>query len=210
MTIFKAVLSLALILTFQAMVAAHAIADDKTPAATTDALKAPVSDAKERTILDYIKDYVDVPNGGIDWTVFGQTKEIKVKTKATDGGDIEHVKPEYTPAVKALDGKQIIIKGYMFPLGPGENQTSFLFGPFPLNCPYHYHVSSSLVMDVNTNESVKFSYDPIVIKGTLILASADDESGTFYRLGNAEVETTAAPQATGFKWPGEIKMRNDN
>lgn len=75
----------------------------------------------------------------------------------------------------------------MFPLDETENQKLFLFGPFPLSCPFHYHVTPSLVLEVHADKhSVKFSYDPVVMTGTLELVPDDPEYSTFYRLKDAK------------------------
>ncbi len=141
------------------------------------------SDAANRTLMDYIKDYVDVPKGATDWKVFGKTKEINIEGKTKDGYDTQYYKPGFTPELKALDGKEVTIKGYMFPLGPGEKQNLFLFGPFPVNCPFHYHVGPSLVIEVHADaDPVRFSYDPIILKGKLQLVPKDEENSTFYKL----------------------------
>lgn len=138
------------------------------------------------TIMDYIKDYVDVPEGAIDWEVFGTTKEIEVHTKTEDGYDNQYSKPEFQPEVKALNGKEITVKGYMFPLDETDNQKNFLFGPFPLSCPYQYHVGPPLVLEVHADHHpVKFDYKPVVITGTLELVPDDPEYSTFYRLKDA-------------------------
>jgi hypothetical protein len=144
------------------------------------------SDGTTRTLNDYIQDYVDVPKGATDWKVFGATKEIDVKGVDKDGYDYEYSKPGFTDAVKALDGKQITVKGFMFPLGETEGQKLFLFGPFPLSCPYQYHVGPSLVLEVHTDKKpINFSYDPITITGKLQLVSEDPEMNTFFRLVDA-------------------------
>ena len=96
------------------------------------------ADAPTRSLEDYIKDYVDVPPGATDWKVFGKTKQIDVRGKTPDGYDLQYYKPEFTPEVTALDGKQITIKGFMFPLNETEKQKLFLIGPFPINCPFQY------------------------------------------------------------------------
>ncbi|WP_445678544.1 DUF3299 domain-containing protein [Radicibacter daui] len=146
------------------------------------------SDGTTRTLNDYIKDYVDVPKGATDWKVFGQTQEIDVKGVDKDGYDYEYTKPEFTPAVEALDGKQVTVKGFMFPLGETEGQKLFLFGPFPLSCPYHYHVGPSLVLEVHVDKKpINFSYDPITITGKLQLVKEDPEMNTFFRLMDAKV-----------------------
>lgn len=147
------------------------------------------TDAPERTIADYIKDYVDVPEGATDWKVFSATRELKIEGRDADGMDYSFVKPEFTEAVKALDGKKIKIKGYMFPLESEDEQHLFLFGPFPVSCPFHYHVGPSLVLEVKTKgKGIRFSYDPIVVTGTLELVHEDLETGVFYRLKDTSVQ----------------------
>ncbi|PZO86733.1 MAG: hypothetical protein DI626_05700 [Micavibrio aeruginosavorus] len=147
------------------------------------------TDAPERTIADYIKDYVDVPEGAVDWKIFSKTKELKIEGRDADGMDYSFVKPEFPEDVKALNGKKIKIKGYMFPLESEDNQKMFLFGPFPVSCPFHYHVGPSMVLEVYTKgKGIKFSYDPLVLTGTLELVPEDLETGVFYRLKNASVE----------------------
>lgn len=140
-----------------------------------------------KTIEDYIEDFVDVPEGGINWKVFGTTQEIHIETKDADGFDLAYTKPEFAPEVKALDGQQIKIKGYMFPLDETEEQKLFLFGPFPLSCPFQYHVGPALVLEVHADKNpVTFDYEAITITGTLELVPDDPEYSVFYRLNNAK------------------------
>ena len=148
----------------------------------------PGADAPTRTLEDYIKDYVDVPKGATDWKVFGATKQINVEWQDKKKFSYQYFKPEFTQAVKDLDGKTVTVKGYMFPLGENEKQNLFLFGPFPVSCPFQYHVGSNLVMEVHADAApIKFSYDAIVITGTLELVPKDEDNSTFYRLRNAHI-----------------------
>jgi len=143
----------------------------------------PMADAPTRTIKDYIKDFVDVPEGATDWQIFGKTKEISVEGKGEDGLEFQYYKPEFPPELLALDGKRITVKGFMFPLDSTEEQKFFLFGPFPLNCPFQYHVGPSLVIEAYSEKNpVEFSYDPMVIEGTLELVPLDPQNSAFYRL----------------------------
>lgn len=152
------------------------------------ALSIEPDDAVTRTIRDSISKYVDVPEGAVSWQVFGTTREIDVEGKTPDGLDFGYTKPGFQPKVTALDGQQIRIKGYMFPLDETEQQKSFLFGPFPLSCPFHYHVGPSLVMEVHADQHpVAFSYDPVVLTGRLQLVPDDPDYSTFYRLLDARV-----------------------
>jgi hypothetical protein len=139
-----------------------------------------------KTIMDYIEDYVDIPEGAVDWKTFGTTKEVMVKTKTEDGYDWEYYKPEFQEDLRKLDGQKIIVKGFMFPLDSTEAQKLFLFGPFPVSCPFQYHVGPSLVLEVHADDHpVTFNYDPVVLEGTLQLVNEDPENNTFYRLINA-------------------------
>jgi hypothetical protein len=142
-----------------------------------------VLDAPNRTLADFAKDYVDVPKGGTDWKLFGKTKEINVEGKDKQGYDFQYFKPGFPAALKALDGKEITVKGFMFPLGAVDKQKLFLFGPFPVSCPFHYHVSPALVLEVHADKApIAFSYDAITLTGKLQLVSKDPENSTFYRL----------------------------
>lgn len=147
------------------------------------------SDGTTRTIADYIEKYVDVPKGATNWKVFGATKEIEITGRDKDGMDFEYIKPEFPASVRALDGKKIVVKGFMFPLEGDEAQHLFLFGPFPVSCPFHYHVGPSLAIEVHTGaKPIDFSYDPITIAGTLELVEKDEENGVFYRLKDAALQ----------------------
>lgn len=141
------------------------------------------SDAPTRGIEDYIKDFVDVPEGATDWKTFGKTKVLNVETKDSEGLDFQYYKPEFPPELKALDGKTVKIKGFMFPLDETEDQKLFLFGPFPLNCPFQYHVQSNLVIESHADKKpIPFTYDPLTLEGTLELVPEDKENSTFFRL----------------------------
>ncbi len=160
---------------------------DTTVSGTVD-LGAQPTDAPNRTLADFIKDYVDVPQGATDWKVFSKTKEVNVEGKTKDGYDYQFFKPKFTPEVRKLDGQIVTVKGFMFPLGETEKQKMFLFGPFPVSCPFHYHVSPALVIEVHADKTpVKFSYDAVTLKGKLQLIDADPENSTFYKLVDVQV-----------------------
>ena len=75
----------------------------------------------------------------------------------------------------------------MFPLDETEGQKHFLFGPFPLSCPFQYHVGPSLVVEVHADKNpVFFDYEPVTIAGTLELVPEDREYSVFYRLKDAQ------------------------
>jgi len=145
-------------------------------------------DSPSQSLKDLAKNYIDVPKGATDWKLLGSTAEKNIQGKDKDGYEYQYYKPVFTPEVKALAGKEITVKGFMFPLDSSDKQKEFLLGPFPVGCPFHYHVAPALVIEVHAEKKpAKFSYDPITVKGVLELVPADPDSGVFYRLKNAEV-----------------------
>lgn len=148
----------------------------------TQTIEPPQSD-----LLELIPQFVTIPEGGTPWDVFSETIEHEYTNKSDDEYDYVGVRPEFSERIKKLDGQTIIVQGYMFPLGQGEEQTQFLLGPFPLSCPYHYHVPPKLLLEAHAKTPIKFSYDAINIQGTLELVPSDDEYNVFYRLRDAKV-----------------------
>jgi hypothetical protein len=134
-----------------------------------------------------IKDFVETPEGGVDWKVFGETKQNPYSYKDDEGMEWSGVRPEFSENLKKLDGTEILIQGYMFPLGQEEKQPLFLLGPFPVSCPFHYHVTPNLIIEVHAKTPLVFEYDAVNIKGKLELVPKDDENNVFYRLKDAEL-----------------------
>ena len=137
-------------------------------------------------IVDQISNFTKTPEGGIEWELFSQTKEEPYKI-TRDGQEWEGVKPEFSNALKKWDGETVKMSGYMFPLDQTNEQSQFLFGPFPLSCPYHYHAPHSLTIEVHADKPIDFSYEPITVEGTLELVYEDFEYNTFYRLKKAKL-----------------------
>lgn len=138
-------------------------------------------------LLKNIDNFVKTPKGGISWQLFGKTQQKPYAYKDADGLDWEGVRPEFPADLQKLDGKDIVIQGYMFPLDPEEKQSLFLLGPFPVSCPFHYHVTPNLVIEVHAGSPVSFSYDPVNIGGKLELVPKDDENNVFFRLKDAKL-----------------------
>lgn len=123
--------------------------------------------------------------GSVAWEVFGKTKEREKVTKHDGLTDVD-VYPIFPDAVKALNGKTIQITGFMFPLDQEEKQTHFLIGPFPMSCPFHYHAINALIIEVVTEKPIKFTLEPITLKGVLKL-TGEAGDGNFYQLQGATI-----------------------
>lgn len=137
-------------------------------------------------IDEAISEYVDTPDGALPWRLFSMTKSTEEKGVDSRGYDYLTLHPEFSDGLKKHDGKQVTIKGFMFPLQPSEKQEEFLFGPFPVSCPYHYHVPNTLVIEVHVREPQKFTFEALTLTGRLELL-IEDEFNMFYKLHDAVV-----------------------
>lgn len=138
-------------------------------------------------LVTNIPEFVSTPKNGTAWEILASTEEVPYSETMPDGLVNEGSRPKFTPIVQALDGKEVIMQGYMFPLSPNEDQSMFLFGPFPMSCPFHYHVTPNMVIEVSVAKPIPLSFEAINIKGVIQLVPRDDEFNMFYRIQNAEV-----------------------
>ena len=138
-------------------------------------------DPSENIIVEDLYEPLEVTDDAIPWQLFKKTKEIEDCTIDKDGFDYCLIKPVYDDNVKKYNGKTVTIMGFMFPLEQSEKQKKFLIGPYPLSCPFHYHVGPSQVIEISSDKAIDFSFDPITIKGRLEV-KYNKETGTFYYL----------------------------
>jgi hypothetical protein len=94
-------------------------------------------------------------------------------------------KPVFSDKVKALSGKEIIIKGYIIPIEGYKSHKEFILSAFPYNmCFFCGGAGPETVMEVESIEPVKYKAEAIYIKGTLEL-NADDINRLMYKIVNA-------------------------
>jgi hypothetical protein len=127
----------------------------------------------------------DVSKDSVPWQLFARTGEQQKKVTYPDGGYSYEVYAKYPEEIKILDGKEVTLQGYVFPLEESAKQSHFLFGPYPPSCPFHYHTPPSLVIEVFAKDPIPYSWDMLTIRGTLELPEAG-KNGAFYMLRSAE------------------------
>jgi hypothetical protein len=93
----------------------------------------------------------------------------------------KRVLPTFSTAVQALNGKAQRIQGFMMPLSPGQKQTHFLLTSVPLTCPFCTPGGPESMVEVKTRTPVKYSMEPVLVEGTLMVL-ADDPTGLYYRI----------------------------
>lgn len=143
---------------------------------------------KEEMTPERIAEFVKTPENGTDWTIFAQTDSTPYIYKDEMGEEWDGLRPVFKPDLQALDGTEILIQGFMFPLTADERQSRFLFGPFPASCPFHYHVTNNLIVEVHMARPLAFTYDAVNLRGRLELVPQDDQFNVFYRLKDARQE----------------------
>tara|TARA_B110000305_G_scaffold207915_1_gene239754 strand:- start:271 stop:807 length:537 start_codon:yes stop_codon:yes gene_type:complete len=138
-------------------------------------------DPSENTIIENMYEPLKVTGDAIPWQLFSKTEEVEDCTIDKDGFNYCIIKPLYHNEIKKFNNKTVTVMGFMFPLEQSEKQKKFLLGPYPLGCPFHYHVGPSQVIEINSTEPIDFSFDPITITGKLKI-NYNKETGTFYYL----------------------------
>ncbi|NJM25649.1 MAG: hypothetical protein HC859_09315 [Bacteroidia bacterium] len=110
-------------------------------------------------------------------------------TKAKDDlGEFD--KPVFSASAKSLDGKSVILPGYMLPFEGGVKGTHFMLSSLPVNACFFCGVGGpESVVEVFLQEPITFTEKPIEIKGTLRLNATDPEK-MIYVLENATFEGT--------------------
>lgn len=128
---------------------------------------------------------LEVSGDAIAWSLFAKTKEIEECEEDRDGWTNCTIKPDYSETVKALDGKKVTLMGFMFPLDETPQQKNFLIGPYPLSCPFHYHVGPSQMVEVIADQPIEFAYEPITLEG-ILRVKYNPETEVFFYLEQAK------------------------
>ncbi|MBK7635588.1 MAG: DUF3299 domain-containing protein [Saprospiraceae bacterium] len=96
-------------------------------------------------------------------------------------------KPVFGESVKALEGKEITIKGYIIPVEGYKSHKEFIFSAFPYSmCFFCGGAGPETVMEVEATEGIKYSADAIIIKGIMKL-NDKDINRLMYKLVNAKL-----------------------
>ena len=93
--------------------------------------------------------------------------------------------PVFAEDVKKLNAKEITIKGYIIPIEGYKSHKEFVFSAFPYSmCFFCGGAGPETVMEVFASEPVKYTDDPVTLKGKLELNN-DDINRLIYSLNDA-------------------------
>lgn len=129
-------------------------------------------------------------------TAYGQSNEKNVwKTLAKitfeeDGNEdyqFSLKKAVFSEEVLALNGTEITIRGYLLPEKGYKTHKEFILSSLPYNlCYFCGKAGPETVMEVSSLDAIRYSDDPITLKGTLML-NVLDPTGLPYILMNAKL-----------------------
>jgi uncharacterized protein len=142
--------------------------------------------------------FYEVPEGAIGWDVLG---DLNVRSESIAPlQTIFHT--DYRPEVKALDGHEAKVMGFLFPLEGGLEHDHFLLTAWPPSCPFCLPAGPSQMVEVFCAEPVAFTDGAIMMAGTFELLH-EDPSGLYYRMHDArEVE-----RFDDIRWSGQLPQQ---
>jgi hypothetical protein len=93
----------------------------------------------------------------------------------------------HPPAVRAMAGKSVTLRGYMLPLEANERTAHFLISPYTPICFFHPPAEPNEVIEIRTRKPIAAGYHLVEVTGVLSLAN-DGEKGLFFRIDNAKAK----------------------
>lgn len=113
--------------------------------------------------------------GAVPWSLLSSTAIKKINGK---------LGPDFSDGLRAMNGKTVKIQGYLMPLEAGQTHRYFLLSAWSPSCPFCQTAGPEAMVEVKARTPVKYSVEPVVVEGRLMLLD-NDASGVFYRLVEA-------------------------
>ncbi len=95
--------------------------------------------------------------------------------------------PVFSEEIKALNGKEVTVKGYVIPVEGYKSHKEFVFSAFPYNmCFFCGGAGPETVMEVYAKEPIKYVAEAITLRGKLELNDSD-VNRLIYSLSDVEM-----------------------
>ena len=114
------------------------------------------------------------PAGTLPWAILTQAKTVQKPDKKFG--------PEFTKEIRQLDKQDVKLYGFMMPLDQSAKQKRFLLTPFPPHCSFCTPGGPEAIIEVIADKPFDFTYEPIVVSGTLAVL---DDDIVYYRVNHA-------------------------
>jgi uncharacterized protein len=90
----------------------------------------------------------------------------------------------YTPEVRQMNGKEVIISGFMVPLEAKEDSRHFLLSRRAPSCAFCPPGAPNEVVEVFTAKQMRWQENLVTFSGMLVLPN-DGKRGVFFQLKDA-------------------------
>jgi uncharacterized protein len=114
--------------------------------------------------------------GAVPWSLLSKTAIRKIDGKLA---------PDFPSELRALNGKNVKLQGYVLPLEAGQTHRHFLLSAWSPSCPFCLTAGPEAMVEVKARGAVKYVLEPVVVQGRLQLLD-NDPGGMFFRLLDAE------------------------
>ena len=146
-----------------------------TPLAQAQAQKAATPAATASAPHDPTKSMLPDARGAVPWSL------LSAATIQMNKGKLG---PAFPEALRPFNGKTVKMQGYILPIEAGQTHSYFMLSAWSPTCPFCQTAGPEAVVEVRARSAVKYSIDPVVVEGRLMLLE-NDASGVFYRLVDA-------------------------
>jgi uncharacterized protein len=139
-----------------------------------------------------------VPEGVVGWDTLGNLNvrsEVVAPLQAVFHTD-------YSDEVKALDGQEVKLMGFIYPLEGGIEHKHFLLTAWPPSCPFCLPAGPSQMVEVLCDQPVEFSDGAVVMAGRFEVLE-DDPSGMYYRMHDAKL----VERHDDIRWTGQLPQQ---
>lgn len=118
------------------------------------------------------------------WKVLSK---VEIETRFDEVLNYEIDFPTFSSEVKALNGKEVTLEGWMIPLDELRGENYFVLSALPFaNCFFCGGAGPETVIEVFSKKNIKFTDKRIKVKGILSI-NADDPMKLMYILQKAEL-----------------------
>jgi hypothetical protein len=142
--------------------------------------------------------FYQVPKGVVGWDTLGNfnvTTEVIAPLQA-----IFHT--DYSKEIKALDGQDVKLMGFIYPLEGGLEHERFLLTAWPPSCPFCLPAGPSQMVEVHCKQPVEFTDGAIMMIGKFEVLK-DDPSGMYYRMREAKL----VERYDDIRWTGQLPQQ---
>ena len=95
--------------------------------------------------------------------------------------------PVFSDPIKALENKEVTVKGYIIPVEGYKSHKEFIFSAFPYNmCFFCGGAGPETVMEVEAADPVEYTAEQVYLTGTLVL-NDDDINRLMYLIKDAKL-----------------------